>query len=151
VRTSGAIYKKLREVKYRRLVELYRRLLRRAPELCKYNKAYRIQTDNTVREIRLCMLHQPENGGFIPHLLDICQEINHCNQCNAFVSIHTKETVRAAFEQDLANENVKAKRYPEICALEWVLEQSSSLIPPLSWIERVYLFLKSKITIWPLS
>jgi len=151
MKSPGAVYKKLREAKYRRLVELYRKFLRRDPELCKYNQAYRIQTDSVVKNIRLCMLHQ-QGEGIVPHLLDICQEIEHCTQCNAYVPLHTKDSVRTMFEAELRNPAVKAKKYPEICALEWVLEQEAADISIIySWISRLIYRFKALFRIWPAS
>lgn len=147
MKTAGAVFKKLKEVKYRHLTDLYRKYLRRAPDLCKYNKPYRIQTDNMVREIRLCMLHQPA-GDIQPHLLDICQEVGHCDNCNAFVCIHTKESVKDMFEMELQSQSAKARKYPDICALEWVLDQTTS-VGPLSWIERAWLYIKRNAGFYP--
>lgn len=149
MKTAGAVYKKLREVKYKHLTELYKKLIRRQPDRCKYNKAYRIETDGVVKEIRLCMLHQPTDGGLLPHLLDICQETKHCEECNAFISIHTKESVKALFEEELAS-SAKSKKYPDICALEWVLDQPTA-VGPLSWLEKAWLWIKRQSGFYPFS
>jgi len=148
MRTAGAVYKKLREVKYRHLTDLYRRFLKRTPEFCKYNKIYRIQQDSNVTEIRLCMLHQPPEGGLQPHLLDVCQEVTHCVNCNAFVCVHTKENIKDAFEKGLQNPNLKAKKYPDICALEWVLEQPTA-VAPLSFFEKIWFWVKMRLGFRP--
>ena len=127
MRTAGAVYKKLRELKYRHLVELYKKFLKRTPELCKYNRVYRVQTDGIVRDIGLCMLHQPETG-FEPHLLAICEQTQQCASCNAFICRYTKESLKEEFER------IRHK-YPDIVALEWVLEQYPVIKP---WYERLW-------------
>ena len=143
MKTHGLVYKKLREVKHRHLTELYKKYLRRSPELCKYNQPYKVQSDGVVREIRLCLLHQPE-GGIVPHLLDICEQAEQCRECNAFISTHTKESIKDLFESELKNNALKVRKYPDLCALEWVLEQSVVGIPPFNWIQKLYYDLKRK-------
>jgi hypothetical protein len=141
MKSPGAVYKKLREVKFKHLTDLYKKYLQRYPDFCKYNKSFKIQSDGIVREIRLCMLHQPAEG-IEPHLLDICEQVPQCTECNAFVSIHTKESIKKMFEESLKNYNIKTKKYPDICALEWVLEQSVVGIPPFTWIQILYYKIK---------
>jgi len=122
MKTSYEVYKRLRDVKFRHLTELLKTHLKRRPENCRYNRAFRIESDSTVQYIRLCFLHQPEKG-LEPHLLDICQEIGDCASCNAYVCRYTKEDVKALFEEELRDPKVKAKKYPAIFVLEWVLDQ----------------------------
>lgn len=128
MRTAGAIYKKLRELKYRHIVELYKKLLKRNPELCKYNRTYTVQTDGIAKDIKLCMLHQPETG-VEPHLLAICEQVSQCESCNAFICQYTKESIKAEFEKTLKY------KYPDVVALEWVLEQYPTVKP---WYERLW-------------
>lgn len=144
MRSSGVVYKKLRELKFRHLVELYKKFLRRAPDLCQYNRTFRVESNNTVRVVSLCWLHQPPEG-VQPHLLDICDQVGHCQDCNAFVCRFTKESVQKAFEKELEDPKIKAKKYPDICALEWVLEQSVSGIPPFTWIQKAYYDVKRRL------
>lgn len=146
MKTSGAVYKKLREVKYRHLVELYKKYLRRSPELCLYNRMFRVESDGVVREVRLCFLHQPEQG-LAPHLLDVCEQVGHCVECNAFVCKFTKESVRELFEKELSDPAVKGKKYPAVCTLEWVLEQSAVGVPPFEthWFQRLFRAIKNTI------
>lgn len=141
MKSHGIVYKKLREVKHRYLTELYKKYLKRAPDLCKYNQPYKVQSDGAVREIRLCLLHQPENG-IVPHLVDICEQVGQCQECNAFVNIYTKDSIKEIFEAELKNQSLKARKYPDLCALEWVLEQSVAGVPPFNWIQKFYYYLK---------
>jgi len=142
MKTSGTVYRKLREVKYRYMVEMYKKYLCRSPDHCKFNKPFRIQTDGMVRTVSLCMLHQPAEGGIVPHLLDICEQVGNCTECNAYVCRYTKESVKEMFEVELKNDNLKARKYPDICALEWVLERRAEGIPPFTWFFELYYRIK---------
>jgi hypothetical protein len=137
MRNTRAVYQKLREVRYFHLVELYKRLSKRVPENCRYNYPYVISGENNAPvEIRLCLLHQPNldlKTKVIPHLIDVCQESRHSAICNGFIPRYQKEDMKKIFEEDLKN-----KKYPDICALEWVLEQSFAGPAPLMWIQKIY-------------
>lgn len=135
------VYKKLREVRFRYLVILYKRYLKRAPDLCKYNREFRVESNGQARFIRLCMLHQPEKG-LAPNLLDVCEQVGHCEECNAFVCRHTKDSIKEMFESQLKDPRVKARTYPEIAVLEWVLEQDVNGIRRLSWFEKIITTIK---------
>jgi len=137
-----AVYTKLRDVKHAHLVRLYKKLLKRLPENCKYNYKYSIAGK---ADIRICLLHQPEvslEQGIFPHLVDVCQDIQHCQDCNAFINLRTREDVQKLFDQKLENTKVKEKEYPDICALEWVLEQNVLGIPPLSTVQIIWYSIK---------
>lgn len=140
MRNTRAIYQKLREVRYFHLVELYKKLSKRIPENCMYNYPYIIMRDSAPVEIRLCVLHQPNldlKTKVIPHLIDVCQESKHSVICNGFVLRYQKEDMKKIFEEDLKN-----KKYPDICALEWVLEKSFIGPSSLIWIQKIYYTIK---------
>jgi len=149
MRSPGSVYKKLKEVKYRHLVVLYKKYFRRIPENCLYNYRYVFSgEEGREGEIRLCMLHQDTPNlktGIMPHLVDLCTESNHCLRCNGFANKHTKEDVRELFEEELKNKNTKEKKYPDICALEWVLERSVVGLPPATWLQTVWYAIKRKV------
>lgn len=44
-------------------------------------------------------------------------------ECNAFVNVWTKEKTEEKFNRDLADWDTKLKLYPELIALEWVLDK----------------------------
>lgn len=123
----GAVYRKLREVKYRHLVALYKKYLAKTPENCRYNYRYRFISDEEEREIRLCLIHQ-ENidslEGVNLSLVDVCEKIHHCSRCNGFVPRYTKDDIKEVFDRELSDRSIREKKYPDICALEWVLEKS---------------------------
>jgi len=142
MRNVRAVYTKLRDVKHVHLVKLYKRLLKRTPENCTYNHEYTISGK---APIRLCFLHQPEadlKNGIFPHLIDVCQDLKHCTDCDAFVCRYTKKDIQKLFEESLKNKKFKTKRYPDICALEWVLEKNVLGIPPLNYIQKILFFIK---------
>ena len=142
MKSVRAVYTKLRDVKHHHLVKLYKKLLKKIPENCKYNVPYYI---NEKAEIRLCLLHQPDidlSKGVHPHLIDVCQISAHSTNCNAFICKFSKKDVQEIFEAQLENEKVKIKKYPDITALEWALEQSVTGIPPLNYLQRCYFWIK---------
>lgn len=155
MRRPGTVYKKLKEVKYRHLVELYHHYLRKSPENCRYNCKYVFTGDDGKdHEIRLCLLHQKNTesleAGVFPSLVDVCEQVRQSMHCNAFLPRYSKEDVKAIFEDELKNPNIRAKKYPDICALEWVLERSVVGLPPFTWIQALYFntkrwMLKNKI------
>jgi hypothetical protein len=153
-----AIYQKLREVKYYHLVEIYKQYSKRIPTNCKYNYQYVIG-DNETRNgcpdcgapirIGLCLLHQPNldlKTKVIPHLVDVCQEPRHCINCNGFIARYGKEDIKKIFEEELKNMTIKRIKYPDICALEWVLEQSIVGPPPFNWIQKIYYVAKKRLS-----
>ena len=152
MKNTRAVYQKLREIKYYHLVLLYKRYLKRLPENCKYNCPYRFSSNGgTETEIRLCLLHQPHTdlkAGVFPHLIDLCQETKDCINCNAFILRHTKESVKNIFEMELSNRKIKEEKYPDICALDWVLGESSFKIKPLSFFRKIFISIKYRIKLW---
>lgn len=154
------VYQKIREVKYRYLVKVYKKYLKRIPDNCKYNYPYVLKKDKISTMVSLCFLHQPEsnrpkgrliwpppnpnNTKIHPHLLDICQENHHCTNCNAFVLRYTKKEIQKLFEEKLKEKKFKEKEYPDLCALEWVLERSILEVLPLGWLHRFLFLIKPK-------
>jgi hypothetical protein len=145
MKSARAISQKLREVKYHHLVKFYKKYLKKSPENCLYNYPYQFVSDNEDHEIHLCLLHQPNldlKTGVFPHLIDICQEMKHCQNCNAFLLKYNKDNVKRLFDEELNNKNLKEKKYPDICALEWVLEQPVS---DISWIQKIFCFIRKHL------
>lgn len=146
VRNVREIYIKLREVKHFHLVKLYKKFLKKIPSNCKYNYPYKFSIDNKDVEIRLCLLHQPSldlKSGITPHLIDLCQEPVHCINCNAFLFKHTKESIKKDFEEELKDQKIKTEKYPDVCALEWVLEYVPEDAPvQIGPIDKLYSLLR---------
>ena len=147
MRSTRDVYQKLREVKYYHLIKLYRYFSRRVPENCKYHYPYVITSEKSDNiEIGLCTLHQPDmilNQGVYPHLLDVCYKIHHCTTCNAFILKYNKEDIKDIFDKELKNIKIKEKKYPDICALEWVLTRTIFEIPPISFIHKIFYYIKN--------
>lgn len=148
MRSSYTVYRKLREVKHRYLISFYKRYLKRTPYNCRYNYPYKFIGENgKEHEIRLCLLHQDNKEnlkkGVFPNLIDVCEQPVDCKHCNAFVPKYIKEDVKQIFENDLKSHKEK---YPEIYALEWVLERSVIGIPPLNWIQKLFFIIKRWLT-----
>ena len=158
MRKTREIYQKLRDTKYHHIVKLYKRWLKRIPDNCRYNYPYALKKDKIYTTINLCLLHQPKSnlpkGRFIwpppnpdnakiqPHILDICQEVHHCIHCNAFVLRYTKKEIQELFNERLKEKKFKEKEYPDICALEWVLEKSVTEIPLIGIIWKFFYHMK---------
>jgi hypothetical protein len=129
---------------------MYKRAMKKVPCNCRYNYQYKFISEGGVeKEIRLCLLHQPEldlKKGIIPHLVDVCEEIYHTGNCNGFIPRYSKEDVKNILEEELNNKSIREKKYPDICALEWVLERSVVGIPPFSWVQQLFFFTKKLLT-----
>jgi hypothetical protein len=148
VRQSGSVYRKLREVRYRHLAVFFQQNFRKTPENCRYNYRYIFKgTDGQQHEVRLCLLHQKNHDSvkdIVPTLLDACEEQAGCTRCDAFIPRFTKEQLRDRFDAELKNKDSR-QNYPDICALEWVLERSVVGLPPFTWIQSVYFYIKRKL------
>lgn len=148
MKSAGTVYRKLKEARYLHLVLLYKKFLKRTPENCKYSHLYTfIGQDNSPHDLRLCMIHQPTENldKVMPQLIDVC----HCTaaqSCNGFIYRYTKDDVKELFEKELSDRNLKSKKYPDICALEWVLDRSVVGIPPFNWIQALYYWAKFKMS-----
>jgi len=149
MRTAGAVYRKLKEAKFRRLIILYKKLSKRIPENCRYNYPYRfLGSNNDSHEIRLCLIHQNDidlENGIFPHLVDVCQEEEDCLNCNGFIPRYSREEIKKIFEEELNTKNIKEQKYPEVCALEWVLERYAVGMPPASWIQIAFFKIKHAV------
>lgn len=142
MKTSRSVYKKLREIKYKYLVKLYKTYLKKVPENCKYNYPYIVSAGHKNSVIRLCLLHQPDTqgltSGVYPHLLDVCLLPQHCTNCNGFICRYTKESI-----QEIFKEEIKSKKYPEIDALEWVLEKTDNGLESIGFIQKLIYYIKA--------
>lgn len=149
MRTAGAVFRKLKEAKFRHWVVFYKTLAKKSPENCKYNYRYEFKgNDNKIYEIRLCMLHQENidlQQGVQPHLIDVCQANEDCIECNGYINKNTKEQIKDLFLAELNTKKIKETKYPDICALEWVLEKYEVGFPPISTIQALYFRIKKFI------
>ena len=150
MKTAGEIFRKLKEAKFRHWVVIYKKLSRKNPSNCKYNYQYRIAGNQDTQFIGLCLLHQDSidwksslgesNPCVKPHLIDICQADIDCQNCNGYIQKYTREEMKDLFLNELNTKQIKEKKYPEICALEWVLEKQG--YHPIPWFQALYFRIK---------
>jgi hypothetical protein len=149
MRTAGAIFRKLKEAKFRHWAVLYKKLSKKSPENCKYNYRYQFKgNDNKNYEIRLCLLHQENvdlKSDIQPHLIDVCQIEKDCLECNAFINRYSKEDIKTIFLEEINTKKTKETKYPDICALEWVLEKYTVGFPPIPTLQALYFKIKKFI------
>ena len=149
MRSSGAVFRKLKEVRYRHLVVLYKKFFRRNPANCRYNHRHVFTgSDGKSVEVALCLLHQKNHDsleGVNFDVLDACTETDGCHKCDAFIPRLNKDQVKELFEAELRDKDIRQKRYPDICALEWVLERSVVGLPPLTWIQTTFFSIKRNL------
>ena len=138
-----SVYQKLREVRFRHLTRLYKKYLKRCPENCKYNIEYILEdSEKRAHAIRLCTLHQDAESGKVQvNLLAVCQRQSDCENCNAFIHKYTKDDVKKILIDELSDRKIREGKYPDICALEWVLERKTS-IKPTGWFMRMIFTIK---------
>ena len=147
MRSPGVVYRKLKEAKYQHLVELYKKHLKKSPQNCKYNYKYVfLDVDGNQKEMRICLYSQNREEGLEPFRIDLCEVLRHVQQCNAFILKNTRESVKILFEKELKDIKIKAVKYPDICALEWVLEKPAYEAGNLGFIERLLYKLKNLFT-----
>lgn len=143
MRTPGAVYRQLKEVKYRHLISLYKKYLQKEPRNCKYNKCYKfLDSDGKERSMLLCTLHQKGDEITNLNLLDVCELPKHYQNCNAFSHKYTKQDIKGYFSLELQDKKKREKEYPDICALEWVLTKSS---PIASGWSKVWFLIKTNL------
>ncbi len=146
MKSAGEVFRKLKEAKFRHWVIILKKLSRKTPDNCKYNYTYNFNGENgQPYTLKLCMLHQDSTdlkSGIYPHLIDVCQADSDCQNCNAFIAKYSRDDIKNIFEQELTTKSIKEKKYPEICALEWVLEKYNEGYPPVSWFQALYFRIK---------
>jgi hypothetical protein len=157
MKSAGEIFRKLKEAKFRHWLVIYKKLSKKTPENCRYNLIYKIiGGDSKEYPIRLCMIHQDGinwNNGEKQDLIfrlnlplvDVCQTDKDCISCNGFIQKYSREEIKKIFELELSTKQIKEKKYPEICALEWVLDKYNEGYPPISWFQALYFRLKKML------
>lgn len=137
MKSAHEISRKLKDIKFRHWTIFYKNMTKRIPENCKYFIYQKFLVSNSSSkkekvEIGLCMIHQDTTNstkGLYPHLLDICTD---CTTCNGFVPKLTREEIKKIFIQEIETKLIKEKKYPEICAMEWVLDKYDDGYPIIS-------------------
>jgi hypothetical protein len=132
MRSAGAISRKLKEVRYRHIAAIFKNHFKRIPKNCRFNWNHAFVDGGGVRrELGLCLFDpanptMPKQLMVNPSVVDVCQDIQACSRCNAFVYRYTKDDLKILFEEELKNPKTRSTKYPDICALEWVLERTGA-------------------------
>jgi hypothetical protein len=120
MRSPGVIYRRYRQLKRKLLYDRIVQARKTCHDNCHYGRSINTETEGrgTIC-FKLCVY------GFDPESADskkpeLC---TNPSECNAFVNKWTKEKVVQSFEEDLNNWEVKSRKYPELVALEWVLDK----------------------------
>lgn len=104
---------KIKQIKYEYLKQFYREKLTVKPENCFYNKPV-VLHDTKEYKTRVCTYFSGVEQ------YQICNTVSCAEKCNAFVLKHSKNALRDQLETDIEKNPGK---YPEVVALNWVLEQ----------------------------
>jgi hypothetical protein len=144
MKTAKEIHRKLKEAKFRHWLVIYKRMTRRTPFNCRYNCQYELYWENKKVCLGLCLIHQDniDINKIYPHLVDLCYTNDNCSNCNGFVHKYTRDQIKEIFIQELNNKSIKEKKYPDICALEWVLDKYNEGYPPISNLTALYYQIK---------
>jgi hypothetical protein len=105
---------KLRQLKFAYIKQFYKEHLSRDPKNCVYNKPV-IFAGTKEHATKVCTYFSDNN------YFQICDSLECAGNCNAFVARLKKKDIRASLELDIKSNPMK---YPEIMALNWVLEES---------------------------
>ena len=149
MKTAGEVFRQLKEVKFRHWLVLYKNLSRKTPTNCKFNYRHTL-LDSLNRSVSmgLCLLHQDKlstENKIYANLIDICHFDNDCHNCDAFIQRYTRDEIKDFFIAELQTKQIKEKKYPDICALEWVLDRFNEGYPPISWLQALYYRIKIKL------
>lgn len=124
MRRPHDIRKKLKDMQNKKLSEEIKEKLRVCPKNCVFNQMVRLNGDNV--RVSLCTYgqHPPDKG----QPLDIskiitCTTVKQAKECNARIPRYAnEEEAKASVAKELSDTQVRVSKYPEIVALEWVLD-----------------------------
>jgi len=116
MKSPGIIYRRYRQIKKKLLYEKMVAAKQRAHENCHYSKLAVIKdVDGVSRKVKLCLFS-----------LDGTPKVDVCSspqECNAYVSMWTKEKVIEEFEREINDWTIKNKLYPQLVFFEWILDR----------------------------
>jgi hypothetical protein len=119
MKSPGVIYRKYRQRKRKLLYEMVVQARQVSHENCHYGQTVEhmdFSESGCRAQFKICAF------GFDP----ASRKIEFCTcpkECNAFVNKWTKEKVEESFEKSLLDWGTKVKLYPDLVALEWVLDK----------------------------
>lgn len=117
MRSPGVIYRRYRQIKkkilYDRLAEAHKCL----HENCHYGKFIIYSDDTGVSKIiKVCGYNPTLDKGTI-------EGCTNPLTCNAFANKWTKEKIIEEVDKELADHDIKKRKYPELNILEWALDK----------------------------
>lgn len=144
MKTATEIYRKLKEAKFRHWLVFFKRMTRHTPDNCKYNYKYGLNWEGKKVWLGLCLLHQDnlDLNKIYPHLVELCYTNENCSNCDGFIPRYNRDLIKGMFTEELKDKSIKEKKYPDICALEWVLDKYNEGYPPISNLIALYYQIK---------
>lgn len=133
MKSPGIIYRRYRQLKKKILYDKLIKARQRIHENCHYGKNlsrfYVVGMDPI--EVPLCMFrYDPDDKK-----IELC---TFPKECNAFICKWTKEKVIEEFEKELSDWGIKQKLYPDMIALEWVLDKDlAEAMKSPGWVTRL--------------
>lgn len=110
---------KIRELQKKHFEDLAARSLSRCPGNCAYNQVVTLG-DST---IRICTAGQRPGLPVDTHRIVLCQSITQAMECRQYEpKFVTKGDVAAALKAEISDPYKKKAMFPDIAALEWVLD-----------------------------
>jgi hypothetical protein len=122
MRQPFEIYRKYKYLLKKEMNEEIDKSLKVLPENCTYNKEIDIGERG---KVRLCTLGQKvtpvlETGGLL-----VCEKCEQARACIAYAAKHkSREEATLALAEELKDPAEKRKRFPDLIALEWVMDNS---------------------------
>lgn len=141
MKTPSEISSKIKQVRFEYLKAAYQIELTRHPCNCIYNRKVTLHGEGEV-VTRLCGFYSDDKNYIV------CDTEDSARNCDAFVCKKSKKQVREQLEKDMIENSHK---YPELLALEWVLEKKSPIFlitkfdVIVSEIKRLFVNTKAKI------
>ncbi len=130
MRTRGEIAQKYKQRRYRHLAKILRKKLGRHCDNCQFNAVHVDQNSNTVR---YCWYGQESKEPFTAVVCDDrLDEGRQVQRCLTFTPLKREALVKT-FDLSLADPQRLISEYPDLAALQWVLEDPVHL----KWWDRV--------------
>jgi hypothetical protein len=138
--------------KYRSLQKKYleRDILEKI-KMCHTNCKYNATVELSGAPVKMCMFgqHTPSEGMALDvSKLIVCSTDHQALQCNAYVpKFPHRIDAENKLKEELSDPRVKRERYPDIVALEWVMDNELHQLKknPPSWKHRVVFWLINKL------
>ena len=124
MRRPHDIRKKLKQLQRDRIRKEIDSRLRVCPKNCKFNQMMKLGDDKIRVSICTFGQHPPDAGQPIDiSKIILCNSVKQAEDCNARIPRYRdEEEARVALEAELRNPKTKMDKFPEIVAMEWVLD-----------------------------